>query len=175
MNFKSQKGFSLIEITTVVAIIVTMTAVVFANYKSGNRQFALELQAYKLAQDLRKTQEMAMAAQEIPGYDPSGYGVFLKQGDTDYKLYADVTVPSNSRYDTGSDYVIQTVNFENKVYIQTLDPDLLSVNFSPPDPLTTVSGGSDPPITQATIVLGMEGSLNTRTIVVNKAGLIYVE
>ncbi len=142
----SIKGFSLVEVMTVIFIILMMTGIVFANYRSGNQQFALELQAYRLAQDLRNAQEMSMSAKEIAGETPAGFGVYCTQGGTSYTIYAD-TYPNpggNAVYDDTRDYVIQTVEFDRNIYIQTITPDLLSVNFAPPDPVTTLTGAAGP-------------------------------
>ena len=53
------KGFTLIELLVIVSITVLMTVVVFSNYGKNNEIFALERSSQKLAQDLRRTQEMA--------------------------------------------------------------------------------------------------------------------
>jgi len=154
-----------------------MTGIVFANYHTGNQQFAIELQSYRFAQDLRNAQEMSMSAKEIAGETPFGFGVYCAQGGTSYIIYAD-TYPNpggNAVYDSGSDYVIQTIDLDKNIYIQTVTPDLLSVNFAPPDPVTTLTGGAGPAVSQATIVIGRQGTAQTQTIVVNRAGLIYVQ
>jgi prepilin-type N-terminal cleavage/methylation domain-containing protein len=175
MKGDHNKGFSLIEVMTVVAIIIIMTGLVFANYGKGNQQATLELQAYAFAQDLRSVQEMAMSAKQISGSVAPGYGIYLVEGGTSYIIYAD-TYPSpggNSRYDA-SDTQLKTVNFENRVYFQSLTPNLLSVNFSPPDPATTLTGAGGA-VSQATIVLSTQGLTKSQTVIVNKAGLIYVQ
>lgn len=159
---------------TVIAIIMIMTGLVFANYRSGNQQFSLEMEAYRLAQDMRRVQENAMSAKELPGYEPGGYGVYVEQGDDYYLVFADTQPPDgNGVYETG-DYVIETANFEDNVYVQAVSPGMLSVDFSPPDPTTTLVGTGGP-VNQATITLGMAGTTKTKTVVINKAGLIYVQ
>jgi prepilin-type N-terminal cleavage/methylation domain-containing protein len=168
-----QSGFTLIEMVTVLFIITMMSGLVFANYRSGNQQFALENEAYRLAQDLRKVQEMAMSSKEVAGLDPAGYGIYLSTSGLGYKIYADVSSPENNQYDA-ADYTVQDVSFASYIYIVNSIPNDLSVNYSPPEPITTLTGTAGE-VDQATIVLGMTGSSLTRTVKVNRGGLIYVQ
>jgi type II secretion system protein H len=168
-----EAGFTMIELITVLAIIAIVSVMVFANYRSGNQQFTLENEAYMLAQNLRKVQEMAMSSKQISGVDPSGFGVYLKQGDSSYKLYADLSVPANNTYEA-TDYTVQNVTMAKYVYLKTVTPDLLSVNYTPPDPVTALTGNTGQ-VAQATIELGLEGTTKTQTVIVNRGGLIYVQ
>ncbi len=71
LRHNQESGFTLIEMMTVLFIMAMISGLVFANYRSGNQQFALENQAYSLAQDLRKVQEMAMSSKEVGGLEPA--------------------------------------------------------------------------------------------------------
>jgi len=168
-----ESGFTLIEMMTVLFIMAMISGLVFANYRSGNQQFALENQAYSLAQDLRKVQEMAMSSKEVGGVEPAGYGIYFEEGGLGYKVYADVSSPQNNQYDV-ADYTVEDVAFARYIYILSSIPNELSVNYSPPEPVTTLTGTGGE-VAQATIVLGMQGTTLTRTIVVNRGGLIYVQ
>ena len=162
------------EMLAVISIIMIMSVIVFANYKTGNQRFAIQLEAYHLAQDLRKTQEYAMSARDVPGYDPSGFCIYLSQGNNYYKIYADTTVPPNYICDPASDLLMETVTFDKKVYIKTITSNTLSVEFSPPDPTTTLTQGGVS-VAQANIILGMQDSTLTQTVIVSRGGLIYVQ
>jgi len=175
------KGFTLVELLVVISIISLLSVVVFANYRVGEKQFALQRLAHKLAQDIRRAQAMTMGAVECPsgtncaGQIPPGYGIYLKQGDTFYKLYAD-TNPSdgNEQYNAG-DVVIEEIYFEKGVYIHSANPASFSINFKPPDPTIKIRGGGQDKI-ESTITIALQSDTSkTKTIKVNKVGLIEVE
>ena len=80
--FKKDKGFTLIELMIVTLIVALITAIVLINYRVGNRQLALNRSANKLAQDIRRAQEMAMSAtacEPCGGIVPPGFGIFLEK------------------------------------------------------------------------------------------------
>lgn len=173
-QYNRESGFTLVEMLTVLFIMTLMSGLVFANYHSGSQRFVLETDAYRLAQDLRRAQEMAMSSKEIGVSTPAGYGIYLEAGDLGYKIYADTTVPANNMYDPG-DYTVEDVVFSKYIYIVSINPDQLSVNYIMPDPDTVLTDGAGVEVSEASIVIGMQGSSNTRTVKVNSGGLIYVE
>jgi len=54
-----RKGFTLIELLTVLAIIFTLTSVSIPFYRTAQKQFLLESAAQKLAQDIKKVEDLA--------------------------------------------------------------------------------------------------------------------
>jgi len=178
----TKKGFTLVELMVTVSIISLLSVVVFANYRAGGKQFALQRSAHKLAQDIRRAQNMTMGAVECPsgtacaGQVPPGYGIRLSQGDdTFYRLYADTTPPKGNEQYNGGDVVIETIYLENGVYIFSASPASFSINFKPPDPVVRIrDGGGD--VTEARITIALQADTSkTKTIKVNKAGLIEIE
>ena len=173
---KKESGLTLTEILVTIAIIIILSGLVITNSGAGKSQLALSRSANKLAQDIRRAQEMAMSAEKCPtgtgcaGQIPPGYGIYLIQGGENYLLYAD-TNPGEI-YD-GGDAGIETIYFlEKGVYIKDLGPASTSINFKPPDPKINISGGGN----EVFIVIALKAdSTKTRTIRVNKAGLIFVE
>ena len=165
---KNDGGFTLIELVVVMAIISIMTAVVLVNYRPGGQQLALDRSVSKLAQDLRRAQEMAMSPREEggcgPGF-PGEYGIRLSRLGTHYPGPNRVALFANCCDDPGEkgeydndpmgcmDSVLYVVEFESEVefygiqYYQGggnpwvpigLGPEHINIIFSPPDPERTV-------------------------------------
>jgi prepilin-type N-terminal cleavage/methylation domain-containing protein len=171
-----KNGFTLIEILSVLAIIFTLTSISVPLYRIIQKQHILENAAQKLAQDIRKSQEMAISARicEIctPQRVPPGYGIYLEQSSSSYIIYADIN--GNEFYNEG-DAIVETISFERGIFIQSVNPSSLSINFRPPDPRIRIGNGSQT-LTEVSIVISFSSDASkTKTIKVNKAGLIYVE
>ena len=168
-NTKNSRGFTLIEALVVSAIIFTLSAILFPNYRKFHYQCCLLRSAYKVAQDTRRAQEMATSAREYQGSIPPGYGIYLRDNDDYYLLYADLD--GDRAYDAGEE-IEGSIDLEDKVYIKSVSSSTVSINFRGPDPVTAISGGSD----SVTITLGLEDYPGEeKEIFVNKAGLIYVK
>jgi len=137
------------------------------NYRTGESQLALQRSANKLAQDIRRAQEMAMSAKEFEGVvPPGGYGINFQTNLTSYILFADLN--NNKVFDSGE--AIETLSLERGVKISNLSPaSPLTISFTPPDPTVNIN----PSNSLAIITLSNNGQ--TKIIKVNKAGLIYVE
>ena len=91
MSIKKESGFTLTELLVVASIIILFSAIVLANYQTGNKQFALQRSAHKLAQDIRRAQEMAMSAKECEpcgNVVPPGYGIYTQQHYSSALRYA---------------------------------------------------------------------------------------
>lgn len=146
---------------------------------------ALERTTNKLSQDIRRAQEMAMAAKEFEGsVSAGGYGAYFTTSTPgSYILFADI----DGGYDyDGSSELVEEVSIEGKIEIKGLDfqpcPSWscthLIVVYTPPDPIVTVkvklgAGWQDSTSASGGIRLGNGGQ--TKNLLINKAGLIYVE
>ena len=192
------KAFTLIEITIVVAIITMMATIFIANYKGGEKNFALQRSSNKLGQDLRMVQEMAMSSQETPQkfgdpvtFPKGGYGIYFEENSSNYLLFADC--------DGGQDYdksgtalscyyadlapgasikeKLETLELEEDIFISSVYPSLpdnsLIITFFPPNPEITING--DPSIVSATIIITFNGAEAPRTVTVYKTGLIDID
>jgi len=173
------KAFTLMESIIVIAIIVILALIIFPNYYSTKQQLALQRSASKLAQDIRKVQEMAMSAQEFEGeISLGGYGIYLRRVPSpqiSYILYVDKN--NNQKYDSGEE-TIEEINFESGIRILSLSGNHTSIIFTPPDPtvLFTDADGIDLGLGQISIVISLiSDETKTKTISINKAGLINID
>jgi len=175
------KGFTLTELLTVIAIISIISVLVLPNYRAGERSFALQRSAHKVSQDLRRVQEMAMSAKECPvdkcggppAIVPSRYGIEFGKDRDYYIFFADLN--DNGKYET-SDREVERITFEKGVKIQELfTPDskiTVWVAFKPPDPLTTIRDPGERLILRIQLI---NVNNQTKIISLNNAGLIAVE
>lgn len=164
------KGFTLIEAMVVSGIIIFLAVFIVPDFLAGQKQFGLRRSAAKLAQDLRRVQELAMSAVSFScptGKKMKGYGINFKNNDNFYALLAKCV--------DGVDVLLEKekIFLENEVRIKELKKDgspasSLDVFFYPPDPQTDLAGAN-----QAQIVLTSAGS--DIIVEVNEAGLIYVK
>lgn len=186
-------GFTIIELLVVVSIILILSAIILANYRAGQKGLALSRAAYKLTQDLRRAQELAMSARDFKG-SPSqgGYGIYFKLTEPNhYILFADCDKEKD--YDTqqqvlncynaynpvtGASFsypeLLEDIAIEKDVKIRNLFPisneNTLVITFTPPNPDIFFN----PDAAIATITLTTDDG-RTKNIVINKAGLIEIE
>ena len=168
-----EKGFTLVEILVVTAIIIILSAVVIPRYKVGDQHFRVQRSAHQLSQDLRRVQEMAMGATEIGQgivpvgqefYPIGGFGIHFDINDPKhYVIFADCDPALNKGYNGsfatpcgpgGSMFseLLEDVPFESKVEIGSMSlPSPLYVIFRAPYPSIEILGGSE-----ATINLWLE-------------------
>ena len=165
-------GFTLIELLAVTAIIAIISAIVLPNYRGSDKQLALQRSASKLAQDLRRTQEMAMSVREVSGVIPYGFGIDFKNSWPDYYIiFADL---NNNHHRDAADQDLETINLEPNIKISSLSPaSNFSIVFAPPDPVTWINDSSSG--VNAEIALSVNGLTDNKIIFVNNAGLIYVQ
>ncbi|MEA3344511.1 MAG: type II secretion system protein [Patescibacteria group bacterium] len=189
LNVKMNKGFTLIEFLVSITIIGILTAMFIPSYLKFQTHLSLQRSAIKLAQDVKVAQEMAIAAAECPKCPSgeasnTGYGVYFDMGwdNKQYRLYAD-TANSDEFFTNGADTVLDTMELEDKIFIEDIDGDkfagIVSINFKPPDPGTKINDNSSD-LDDTVITLCIQGSDCTKAnnimeIKVNTAGLIYVE
>ena len=186
------KGFTLLEITVVISIIILLSGIFLVNYRQGEKEFALQRSAHSLAQTLRKTQEMAMSSKLTPvelfggTFPKGGYGLYFEKNSNTFILFADCDNEGDyddSGYadcktaDVGSENSlnekIEEFSFEEGIYISDLIPsggNTLIIKFFPPDPIITAI--PDDPSPSITLSFGGQ---STKRVVINKSGLIDVE
>ena len=180
-KFKSEDGFTLIELIVSVSIIALVSGVFLANYHSTNKQSELTMVAQKLASDIRLAQSYSLGSKEYDSSVPSGgWGAHFDKVSSpgSYKIFADSN--GNMEYDVGEDDEDkggQTVNLPAGVTISEIDAgvsiDSVDITFLPPAPVTNIWDGADN-YSAVQIKLEREGESLTKTVAVNFFGLVEV-
>ena len=169
---KNFNGFTMIELLITMAIIGTLSAALFFNYGPIQDNFTLQKSAQKLAQDLRRIQEMAMAAEKekCNGSETSNFGVYFNtESNNKYIIFADC---DNSKTRNEGDIDVEKISLEKKVEISVLSLSPLNVVFIPPDPTTLIN--NDKLITRAEVTLSL-GDNKNKTVEINNAGRIVIK
>lgn len=174
-GFKKNKGNTLVELVFVIFIITLFSTILIANFPKAQNYYALSRTAYKMAQDIRRAQDLALSGVLSGGLTVKGYGVYIDTGSSPnkYLIYADID--SSEDYDSLNDTIIETIytDTENS-NISIEDMGEVSINFAPPNPKVTITHDDiDIPEINIVLELGLDGS--TRTVWVNKSGLVNVE
>lgn len=172
------KGFTIIELLVVISIIAIMSGIVLIDYRSGQQTLALQRATNKLAQDIRRVQEMAMSARECDicpgGGIPDGYGIRFKGGEPEhYILFADRN--DNQDYDAGADTKIEDIQIGEGVEISDVSGEPLRITFTPPDPTTTIKPSAPGWVQLCIVNTDCAVLSNTKTIEVNEVGRIEID
>lgn len=95
-----------------IAIIVAISAVVLARYKTFNSTILLRALAYEIALSVRESQVRGISVQGSGGIFGDAYGMHFTAG-TSYMLFADID--DNDQYDTGEEIFAYTISQNNRV------------------------------------------------------------
>lgn len=161
-------GFTLVELLVVAGVVVFLLVITIPLYRVGESQSNLQRASHRLAQDIRRAQEMAVSAQEFQGQPvPGGYGVHFEIALNSYILFADKT--ENQMYNAEAGEKVEEAELEKGVKITGLSSLPLDIVFAPPDPEVFITAGTG----EASIELDLQGQ--KQRITVNKAGLIEIK
>ncbi|MDD5144685.1 MAG: prepilin-type N-terminal cleavage/methylation domain-containing protein [Candidatus Pacebacteria bacterium] len=164
------KAFTLIELMVVTALIALVSILIMPNFRSGENQLAVKRETYKLSQNIRRVQEMAISAKEFEGAVPGGYGVYFKKTEpAHFIIFADI---DNDKTYSSLDNVVEDVLLE-EIEISSLSSGTkLTIVFTSPDPTVTITPSSE----SAAINLKRVGSeQDVSSVTINKVGLITID
>jgi len=187
-QFSNEKSFTLVELLVSIFIIILLSGIIFANYRQSGRQFALQRAANKLAQDIRRAQQMAMSAKECPiaicggppAETPPRYGIEISTANPYYYfLYADRN--DNGKFEpTGGkpDKKIEEITLKEGIKISQLFCGVSSkldiwITFKSPDPMTEIRNPGECPSFGKIVLINTNNQ--TKAIEVNIVGLIEVK
>ena len=95
------RGFTLVEMIVVLAIIVIITTIALLGQSSFNRSMVLTDTAYTIAFSVREAQALGISSRAFGGTQDAGYGLrFTDDTPTSYKLFADTApaAPGDTQY-----------------------------------------------------------------------------
>lgn len=179
-----QSGITLVEILVVVVLISIISGVLVANFPMIKLQLGLSRAVHFIAQDIKTAQGLSGSGHQIKLSNgdlvqPKGYGIYINteiMGNKKYLLYADIN--GDHQYNQTIDYTVKEVDLsqlESGIIIKEIHnapTNGMSINFAPPNFDTTISNLL-PNYNRVEIVIAINSAQEyTRTIYVNKAGLI---
>lgn len=182
MVFKfSNKGFTTVELVVIVAIIGFMSAAVISGQSQGLSERRLILEARRLTQDLRKSQNFTVSSISqdcgVLGTKVVPFGIILDMDQLDrYILAADCDW--DKIYDAGSDPIISSFVFSHS-RISNLSPknsgNALEVFFFPPNPSVAVNTDESGSANATITLCSVRNSSYCRNIYVNSRGAVSAQ
>lgn len=162
MNFKSQKGFTLIETIVVFAVISILSTIAVASFVDYNKTQNVQTAYSELSATLALARSRALS-QVKPQQCASplilnGYKVILYISDNTYKLYATCS---------GTDYEIKKASLPKNIIFDGSQTTSTVFYFA-----VITNGVSFDQTNAASASIYLTGYENTRTITVDKSGTI---
>ena len=157
-NSQKQKGFTLIELMIIVAMIGIMTTVGFVSLKSGQNQAKLKATQAEIATMIKLAQSYALQGKKQGAVMPKYYGVKFS---ADGKSY--VFCSSGNAADLACNNSIETHSFSSGIALSVGQGTLLWFDI-PNGNCKLSSGGS--------LLLKLKLDSNEKTITINAGGSI---
>ncbi len=197
---RAKAGFTLLEMITSLSLIVIITSIFIANFRSTNKRTDLTMTAQKLVADIHAAQNNTLGlvkyGDEVPA---GGWGVnFNMATPNQYVVFADLDRPPSNepgqiwpadagymRYDSSTEGLVnqgaRVVTLPSGLSISsvttgvanTVEIDQVNVTFLPPDPKTNIfNGTATSTVMTVTLKEARDGSI--KTVKVNFLGLVEV-
>lgn len=193
-----KRGVTLVEVIVAIAIVALFSMIIISNFPGIERRLSLSRATYKLAQDIRSAQGMALSGVQIENslgekIEAKGYGFYVNLAYGDHKkygIYADVDgdekyslisdVYCEDMAGSPTDCIIQKIDLNedepsvNIKKINNVDSQWVSINFSPPNPKTNIANLASGQV-GAEIILSLDADESiARSVFINTSGLIEI-
>lgn len=177
---RKARGFTLVEMVVVLAIISVISIVVLAGQSRFNQSLLLTDTTYTLAFSARQAQSFGLSSRAFGAVRNTGYGLrFDRATPSSYILFADTTSvqstpsacplgtagtperkPGNCRFDSGSDGILDTYTFSRGFAVSKFCGVMSNVKYCSDDsvPLSTLDVVYTRPNTSATMTAVRSGS-----------------
>lgn len=167
-------GFTLVELLVIIAIIILFTTLFVLSLRVGEKQLALARVVQRFSQDVNRTAELTLRAQnfECAIGNISGYGLYVSSSTpSSYLLFVECS--GNEAYNQGLDDVLETVQLERGIQIDSVSPfPSMSIVFFPPAPTVFLNPGNQ---NQLQVTFKTEDYSRTKSVLVNNRGAIDIE
>ena len=188
---KNKYAFSLIELLVSLGIIMMITVIFMADYKTANKRTDMTMTAQKIVADLHLAQNNALGLVKYNGSVPAGgWGLNFDATNNRYTLFADLNAPGKTGYmdydsslegdvnsgarvnNLSSNIIISSMELSGNIATTTVTS--ANVTFLPPDPKTNIySSGSTSTLLEIKIQ-DKTNSKSVKTIRINFLGLAEV-
>lgn len=193
MNYNKKKiAFTLIEMLVSISLIMIMTVVFIANYKSANKRTDLIMTAQVLTADIHMAQNNALGLVKYGAYGvpAGGWGIHIEKSGT-YTMFADLNevgslgfkeydllvegeINNGARLNSISENLeVESLTFYNS--ISSITAESAVITFLPPNPKTNIYNPENSnDYTSLEIKLRENENNETKTVLVNFLGLVEV-
>lgn len=181
---KKNQGFTVIELLVGIGIIVFISVILLANYKSSSRQINLNMAAQQIASEIRLAQGYALGLQEFQNNIPKGgWAVHFAAGADRYTIFADLNGNGLVVEDSATEKMKDIILPEDLVLDNFSSSDAINcpgalnqgtIFFIPPDPRIVIKSDFGT-CNQIDIIARDINAGDTRNIDINFLGLIEVE
>jgi len=114
-KWKNDAGVTLVEVLVSVFLISIFSLIVVSDFPKMKRQFALSRATYRLAQDIRRAEDLGLSGVQVKDeygelIESKGYGFYINLSNNQkYYIYADVSASQeeqsvNHKYDNDNNY-----------------------------------------------------------------------
>lgn len=187
---KTRPGFSLIELLVSIGIIVVITGLFFASYRTANKQAELTRSVSDLSSSYRKALNQTLGLTKFDGEVPEGgWGIHIDLNDDKKKYLVFADRNNNGQYDDGEgskeaggeivdtprDINIDKITafFDSGTIGATTNITYLDVIYIPPHPtIIFYTPNTALPISRARMTMLSSETDNTKAVEVNFLGLI---
>ena len=187
-KLESQQGHTIAELMVVVTIIIVLSGISLYNYQIRKKSDILILETQKVAQTIRRAQNLALSPQ-VGGSNVNGFGVYIITTVAGGKITIFKDLNADYKYssgESGESIEVEELILNSQVRISELElqwPDeiwpsdgTLNLLYIPPDPSVTIYNSSaSTSASTAVISISLIDDSQTKKIKVNLTGLVEVQ